>query len=58
MAGKDPMRCEHDRTPATCEDCAHAAALADPRRAGATRDELHPFPAEDKARRVVRRKAS
>ena len=40
----DPTYCEHDRTAATCEDCAHAAALADPRRAAATRDELHPFP--------------
>ena len=40
----DPMYCEHDRTAASCEDCAHAAALADPRRAAATRDELHPFP--------------
>ena len=40
----DPMYCEHDRTAASCEACVHAAALADPRRAPATRDELHPFP--------------
>ena len=40
----DPLYCEHDRTAATCEDCVHAAALADPRRAPATRDTLHPFP--------------
>ncbi|MDP9459232.1 MAG: hypothetical protein M3Q22_02930 [Actinomycetota bacterium] len=43
-AKRDPMRCEHDRTAATCEACVHAAALADPRRAPATRDELYPFP--------------
>ncbi len=42
-AKRDPMRCEHDRTAATCEACAHASALADPRRAPATRDELYPF---------------
>jgi hypothetical protein len=40
----DPARCEHDRTPGTCEACAHRDALADPRRAPATRDELYPFP--------------
>ena len=44
-AGKqDPLRCEHDRTRATCEACAHAAALTDATgRAAATRDELYPF---------------
>ena len=40
----DPNRCAHDRTPQTCEACTHTAALADPRRAPATRDELYPFP--------------
>lgn len=39
-----PAVCEHDRTAATCEACAHRDALADPRRAAATRDELYPFP--------------
>ncbi len=43
-AKRDPMRCEHDRTAATCEACAHADALSDPRRSAATRDELYPFP--------------
>jgi hypothetical protein len=43
-AKRDPMYCEHDRTAATCEECAHADALKDPRRAAATRDELYPFP--------------
>ena len=38
----DPMRCEHDRTPASCEACLHADARADPTRAGVTRDELYP----------------
>jgi hypothetical protein len=41
---RDPMYCEHDRTAATCEECAHAAARADGRRAAATRGELYPFP--------------
>ena len=40
----DPSRCAHDRTPRTCEACVHTAALVDPRRAPATRDELYPFP--------------
>lgn len=40
----DAMYCEHQRTRGACEDCAHADALADPRRAPATREELHPFP--------------
>ena len=43
-AKRDPMYCEHDRTTATCEQCVHADALKDPRRAPATRDELYPFP--------------
>jgi hypothetical protein len=43
-AKRDPMYCEHDRTAATCEECAHADALKDPRRSAATRDELYPFP--------------
>ncbi len=43
-AKRDPMYCEHDRTAATCEECAHADALSDPRRSPATRDELYPFP--------------
>lgn len=29
----DPLRCSHDRTPTSCEDCVQAAALDDPRRA-------------------------
>ena len=40
----DDLYCEHDRTAASCEECVHAAALSDPRRAPATRDELYPFP--------------
>jgi hypothetical protein len=45
MAGqRDPLYCEHDRTAATCEACAHADARADGRRAPATREELYPFP--------------
>ena len=45
MAGqRDPLYCEHDRTAATCEACAHAAARADDRRSPATREELYPFP--------------
>jgi hypothetical protein len=45
MAGQqDSMYCEHGRTAATCEACAHAQALADGRRASATREDLHPFP--------------
>lgn len=43
-AKRDPMYCEHDRTAATCEECAHVAARADGRRAAATREELYPFP--------------
>ena len=39
-----PQVCEHNRTSAMCEACVHAAALADPNRAPATRDELYPFP--------------
>lgn len=39
-----PAVCEHGRTAAACEACAHAAALADPQRAPATRNELYPFP--------------
>jgi hypothetical protein len=38
------LYCEHQRTAATCEACAHRDALADPRRAPATRDELYPYP--------------
>ncbi len=37
------LYCEHERTAAACEACQHVAALADPRRAAATRDELHPL---------------
>ncbi len=44
MAGQDSLCCEHGRTAATCEACAHADALADDRRAPVTRDELYPFP--------------
>jgi hypothetical protein len=40
----DPMYCEHQRTAATCEQCAHEAARKDPRRAAATRAELYPYP--------------
>jgi hypothetical protein len=43
-AKRDSMYCEHDRTAATCEECAHVAARADGRRAAATREELYPFP--------------
>ncbi len=43
-AKRDPMYCRHDRTAATCEQCAHADALSDPRRSAATREELYPFP--------------
>lgn len=39
-----PAVCEHGRTAASCEACVHAAALRDPVRAAATRDELYPFP--------------
>jgi hypothetical protein len=38
------MRCSHDRTAASCEQCVHAAARAEQRRAAATRKELYPFP--------------
>ena len=38
-----PGACPHGRTAQMCEDCVHAAALADPRRAPATRAELHPY---------------
>jgi hypothetical protein len=45
MAGQQgSMYCEHGRTAATCEACAHAEARADGRRAPATREELYPFP--------------
>lgn len=36
------MICNHNRTAAACEECQHAAALADPRRAQFTREELRP----------------
>jgi hypothetical protein len=42
MAGH--LYCEHGRTAATCEACAHADARADDRRAPVTREELYPFP--------------
>lgn len=38
------LYCEHARTRASCEECLHAAALADPRRAPATRTDLYPYP--------------
>lgn len=44
-AKRDSLYCEHDRIAATCEECAHAAARADERRAPATREEMYPFPA-------------
>ena len=47
MAARDPLYCEHERTAATCEACAHADARADERRARATREELYPFPSDE-----------
>jgi hypothetical protein len=45
MAGhRDPLYCQHDRTAASCEACAHADARADDRRAPVTRKELYLFP--------------
>jgi hypothetical protein len=44
MAAVESLYCEHGRTSAACEACAHAAARADGRRAPVTRKELYPFP--------------
>ena len=38
-----PGACPHGRTAQMCEECVHAAALADPLRAAATRAELYPY---------------